>query len=74
VRVRTKSGVELDAWTAGFRGSPSIPATWDDVLAKAAGLVGGDLAGEMAASCREVGGPEPIGDVLAFRSRAGVVA
>jgi 2-methylcitrate dehydratase PrpD len=70
VRVRAKNGAEIHRRTTGFRGSPSLPASWDDVTQKAAGLVGSDLASEMAAACHDLEGDEPIAAALAFRRRA----
>jgi 2-methylcitrate dehydratase PrpD len=68
VRVRTKSGREVHRAVEGFRGSPAIPASWDDVIAKASGLVGDALAAEMAERCRDIGGRTALTDLLALRA------
>ncbi|MDP2958835.1 MAG: MmgE/PrpD family protein [Longimicrobiales bacterium] len=49
--VRTAAGRTLRREADGFRGSPRFPASWDDVRVKAEGLIGPELARQLAEAC-----------------------
>ena len=50
VRVVLDDGEVLERQSEGFRGSPVDPVTAEDLVTKAAGLVGAEVAGQIAAA------------------------
>jgi hypothetical protein len=70
--VRTTNGRTLRSQADGFRGSPRFPASWDDVRTKAEGLIGPELAGQLAEACGEFTGtdPEVTRSLTALRARS----
>ncbi|MFL4476548.1 MmgE/PrpD family protein [Paeniglutamicibacter sp. MACA_103] len=65
VRVKLKDGTVIERFEDAFRGSPSDRATRDQLVDKAAGLVGSDAARALDSSIAELDGSAPLAGQLA---------
>lgn len=70
VRVKLKDGTVIERFEDAFRGSPSDRATRDQLVDKAAGLVGSDAARALDESIAGLDGEAPLAGQLAYPSVA----
>ncbi|MDE8670709.1 MmgE/PrpD family protein [Pseudarthrobacter sp. H3Y2-7] len=74
VRVKLKDGTVIERSEDAFRGSPTDRATREQLVDKAAGLIGRDAAEALDRSIAELDGAEPLAAQLAYPSVAAVNA
>lgn len=68
VRVKLRDGTVVERSEDAFRGSPTDRATRDQLVDKAAGLVGADAAQALYRSITELAGPAPLTGQLLYPS------
>lgn len=74
VRVKLKDGTVIERNEDAFHGAPADRATREQLVDKAAGLVGANAARALDRSIAELDGSRPLTDQLAYPSLSGVSA